>query len=143
VRTEEAAVRPFDVLIASHGSVAASLVEAAGMICGDASLQGVSAVGLEPDDSPESYLERLRAQVDGSRSTLILTDLYGGTPHNVACTLARREGGEIRCISGANLAIVIEALTTTDPLDDALVERLIQTTREAVVDATDRLATQH
>lgn len=136
-------MRPFDVLIASHGSVAASLVEAATMICGETPLQGVGAVGLDPGDSPESFLERLRGAVHRDRPTLILTDLYGGTPHNVACTLAGREEGDIRCISGANLAIVVEAITSTEPLDDALVARLIQTTREAVVDATDRLATPH
>jgi mannose PTS system EIIA component len=130
-------VRPFDVLVASHGPVAASLLAAAEMICGSASR--AAAVSLEPDDSPESFGERLTSVLDPQRPTLILTDLNGGTPHNVACALARR-GAAIRCIAGVNLGLVIEAITSDEELDDALVERLVTAAREAVVDASPSVA---
>lgn len=130
-------MRPFEVVIAAHGPLAPAMLQAAEMICG--AFEGAHAVGLEPDDTPEAFLERLSATLDPGHATLVLTDLYGGTPHNVACTLYRR-GSEIRCIAGVNLGLVIEALTTHDPLDDALVDRLVASARDAVVDVSSRLA---
>jgi D-glucosaminate PTS system EIIA component len=132
-------VRPFDVVIAAHGPLAAAFLDAAEMICG--AFEAAKTVGLQPDDTPEAFLERLTAAVDPERPTLVLTDLFGGTPHNVACILHRRSA-TVRCIAGANLGLVIEALTATDPLDDALVERLVASAQEAVVDVSSRLTTR-
>jgi len=131
-------VRPFEVLIASHGPLADGLLAAARMICGE--VQGVSTLSLLPEDSPESFAARLRAALAPGRPTLILTDLYGGTPHNVACAVVGREPSELRCVAGVNLGMLIEAMTATEPLDDALVERLVISSREAIVDVSARLA---
>ncbi len=133
-------MRPFDVVIAAHGPLASALLDAAEMICG--AFEGATAVGLQPAETPEAYLERLTAALDSERPTLVVTDLYGGTPHNVACTLHRRGAANLRLVAGANLGLVIEALTATDPLDDALVERLVASAQEAVVDVSARFATK-
>jgi PTS system mannose-specific IIA component len=130
-------VRRFDVLIASHGSLALAMVEASRMICGDHS--GVTAIGLQPDESPEAFEDRLGAAINAHRPTLVLTDLYGGTPHNVACALARRNLA-MRCVAGVNLGLLIEAITCDGVLDDALVERLVASARDAVVDVSARIA---
>ena len=130
------AVRPFDVLVVSHGGLAEAMVAAAAMICGET--ERVRAVGLDPTDSPETFAERVEAAIDPRQPTLILSDLFGGTPHNVACALARRH--EVRCIAGTNLGLLIEVLTTTDALDDQLVERLIPAARDGIVDVTSRLS---
>ena len=131
-------MRPFEVLIASHGPLADGLLAATRMICGD--LQGVSTVSLLPEDSPESFAERLRDALEPGRPTLILTDLYGGTPHNVACAVMGRDHPELRCVAGVNLGMLIEAITATEQLDDALVDRLVISSREAIVDVSARLA---
>jgi mannose/fructose-specific phosphotransferase system component IIA len=133
----EVAVRPFDVLVASHGSLASSMIEAATMICGEC--ERVTAAGLEADESPETFLSRLESLVDRDRPTLVLTDLSGGTPHNVACLVARRNSG-IRCIAGLSLGLVLEVITTEAPLDDALVEQLVASARESVMEAPLRTA---
>lgn len=133
------ALRPFHVLVAGHGQLAASMVSAAEMICG--AIPGVSAIGLEPGESPEGFEARLRAQIGHDQSTLILADLHGGTPWNVASTLARANE-RLRVIAGANLGLLIEAVTCTDELDDAMIERLVRLAREAVVDASSRLGTR-
>ena len=130
-------MRPFDIVVVSHGGLADAMVAAAFMICGPSA--GVGALGLDPSDSPESYGERLRAMLDETRPTLILSDLYGGTPHNVACAVARGRS-MLRCISGANLGLLIEAITAGEELDDRLVDRLVSLAREGVVDVTSRLS---
>ena len=81
-------MRTFRIVVAAHGELADAFVSAATLICGV--LRDLRAVGLRPDDSPESFAERLAQALEGDGPVLILTDLVGGTPHNVAMTLARR-----------------------------------------------------
>ena len=71
---------------------------------------------------------------DPNGKLLILTDLAGGTPHNVALVATRRLPKAV-LISGVNLAVLIEAAMSTDALDGESVERLVAKGREALVDA--------
>ncbi|TAK00192.1 MAG: PTS sugar transporter subunit IIA [Chloroflexota bacterium] len=126
-------MRDFRVLVAAHGGLADAFVASAALICGE--LEDVHAVGLLPTDSPESFGERLMAAAgDPSANLLILTDLAGGTPHNVALVATRRLPKAV-LISGVNLAVLIEAVTSIDTLDGESVERLVASGREALVDA--------
>lgn len=130
----------FRIVVAAHGDLAGALLGAAELICGQ--LPHVRAVGLAPDDSPESFAERLRAALgpeDGP--ILVLTDLAGGTPHNVALAMARRRPAT-SLISGVNLAVVLEAATCQDALDDELIERLVGQGREALLDPNQVLASR-
>lgn len=120
---------PFRTIVVAHGGLAAALADTARLIVGAAS--DLVAVDLDADETPEAFAERLRAAMppDG-RAALVLTDLLGGTPHNVA--MALRSGAALRLLSGANLPVLLEAITATEPLSDALVERLVDTGRRAV-----------
>lgn len=133
-------MRVFRIVVAAHGDLADALLGTAELICGP--LVDVHAVGLRPDDSPETYAERFNAAVgDPDGPTLILTDLAGGTPHNVALAASRHLPGA-SFISGVNLAVLIEAAMSDDALDGALVDRLVASGREALVDAGQLLATR-
>jgi len=81
----------------------------------------------------------MAADGDPADSLLILTDLAGGTPHNVALVATRRLPKAV-LISGVNLAVLIEAVTSTDALDGESVERLVASGREALVNASQMLA---
>ena len=133
-------MRPFRIVVAGHGDLADALVSSAQLICG--MVEDLHAVGLRPDDSPESFAERLTATIaDDDVPVLLLTDLVGGTPHNVALAVTRRRDGAV-LISGVNLAVLIEAATTTDALDATLQERLVEGGRGALVDATSLVASR-
>ena len=133
-------MREFRIVVAAHGDLAAALVASAELICGE--LPNVEAVGLRPQDSPESFSERFFAAVgDPGGPLLILTDLAGGTPHNVALAATRHLPGSV-LISGVNLAVLIEAAMSTDALDGESVERLVASGREALVNASQMLATR-
>ena len=133
-------MREFRIVVAAHGDLADALLATAELICGP--LDDVRAVGLRPDDSPETYAERFNAAVgDPDALTLILTDLSGGTPHNVALAATRRLPGAL-LISGINLAVLIEAATSDGALDGAFVDSLVASGREALVDAGQLLATR-
>jgi mannose/fructose-specific phosphotransferase system component IIA len=136
----EEAMRDFRIVVAAHGDLAGALVSTAELICGR--LEDVRAVGLLPTDSPESYAERfMEAAGDPADQLLILTDLTGGTPHNVAFVATRRLPRAV-LISGVNLAVLIEAATSIDALDGESVERLVASGREALVSASQLLATR-
>jgi mannose/fructose-specific phosphotransferase system component IIA len=133
-------MRDFRIVVAAHGDLAGALLSTAELICGH--LDGVHAVGLLPTDSPESYAERFMAAAgDPADSLLILSDLAGGTPHNVALVATRRLPRAV-LISGVNLAVLIEAAMSTDALDGESVERLVANGREALVNASQLLATR-
>lgn len=125
-------MRGFRIVVAAHGGLAAAFVATAELICGR--LDGVRAVALLPEDSPESFRDRLMEAVgDTADPLLILTDLVGGTPHNQAFAAVRRLPAAV-LISGVNLAVLVEAAMTDGPLDDDLVERLVASGREALAD---------
>ena len=132
-------MRTFRIVVAAHGELADAFVSAATLICGV--LHDLYAVGLRPADSPESFSERLSQAIAGDGPILILTDLVGGTPHNVALTLARQIPAAT-VISGVNLAVLVEAATSTDALDAAMVERLVALGRGALSDASSLLASR-
>jgi mannose/fructose-specific phosphotransferase system component IIA len=132
-------MRRFRIVVAAHGELADAFVSAATLICGV--LHELYAVGLRPDDSPESFSDRLASVAAGDEPLLILTDLVGGTPHNVAMTLARRLPAAT-VISGVNLAVLVEAATSTDALDAAMVDRLVALGRGALSDASNLAASR-
>jgi mannose/fructose-specific phosphotransferase system component IIA len=133
-------MRDFRILVAAHGDLAGAFLATAELICGR--LGDVHAVGLLPTDSPESFSQRLmEAAGNPAGKLLILTDLAGGTPHNVALLATRRLPKAV-LISGVNLAVLIEAVMSIDVLDGESVERLVARGREALVDAGQLFATR-
>jgi len=131
-------VRDFRIVVAAHGGLAEALRASAEMICGP--LHDLATVDLDPGDTPETLRDRLLGAIgDPDRPVLILTDLLGGTPHNVALAASRRLP-RATVISGINLAVLIEAAMTLESLDRAAIEGLLAEGREALVDATQLLA---
>ena len=125
-------MRAFRIVIAGHGEFPAALLSTAEMICGP--IADAVAVGLGAADSPDTYAEALRSAIghDGRR-VLVLCDLLGGTPFNVASAIARRSP-RVVCISGANLATTIEAALAEGNLDDGQIERLLDAGRDGIVE---------
>ncbi len=94
------------VLILSHGGVAKALLASARTIAGE--LPGFEALALSWDSDIEEAHRKVREalqRLDRGDGVLILTDLYGATPSNVA--LAFRDAGRVEVISGVNLPMVV------------------------------------
>ena len=69
----------------------------------------IAALSLNWDDSFEESRRKLRRTIDeldlADDGLLILTDIYGGTPHNLALPL--KEAGRVAVLSGVNLPMVV------------------------------------
>lgn len=93
-------------LIVTQGALAQELLKAAETINGSST--GVTALCLDWTDSLDEAIDKTRAvfeQLSEPEGLLVLTDMYGGTPHNVARTLA--SSGKIEVVTGVNLPMVV------------------------------------
>jgi mannose PTS system EIIA component len=107
--------RMIGVVLFTHGSVASALRETAETILGP--LGGVAAVDLSPDaDRAAGWLALDEAvqSVDAGAGVLLLVDMFGGTPSNLA--LARLAGQDAEVLTGVNLAMVLRAVRKRERL---------------------------
>src|SRR5512143_2999443 len=93
------------LLVVTHGRLADELVHAVQRIVGDVPAMG--SIALDWDDDVVDARRRIeegiaRVAVDGR--VLILTDMFGGTPSNIALSLL--EPGKIDVITGVNLPML-------------------------------------
>lgn len=127
--------RGFRIVVVSHGDLAAAFLASAQMIMGP--IEDSCAVALLPEDSPELYADLLRDAI-GTGPCLILADLAGGTPANVARLVARGRAGTA-AIAGVNLGILIEAATSLSSLEDEAIDALVSAGRGSIVQTSSRL----
>jgi PTS system mannose-specific IIA component len=94
-------------LVVTHGHLAQELLAAAEMIVGEIShIQAVS-IGWHDDvNDAHSEIERRIADLGSGSGVLILTDMFGGTPSNIAFSF--HEPGKVDVITGANLPMIIK-----------------------------------
>lgn len=128
-------------LVVCHGHLAHELVAAAEMIVGEIShIQPVS-VGWH-DDVNEAHkeIEKYITDVDDGSGVLILTDMFGGTPSNIAYSF--HDPGTIDVVTGANLPMIIKIATQkeNDTLE-LLAQRVCEQGRSSISRASDFLNT--
>jgi len=93
-------------LVVSHGHLAQELLASAEMIVGEIShIQAVS-IGWHDDvNDARREIEKRLAEVDTGTGVLLLTDMFGGTPSNIAYSF--HEPGKVDIVTGANLPMII------------------------------------
>jgi PTS system mannose-specific IIA component len=102
------------ILIVSHGAFGESLIHSASHVLGKRPVY-LRQIGVTVHDEPEALLpvaEDLIRFLDQGDGVLILADIYGATPANIACKLLRP--GRVEGIAGVNLPMLIRALTYRD-----------------------------
>lgn len=120
------------ILIAGHGKLPEALLDSARMIAGE--LSTVTSVALFPGDTPQELRERMLALIESTQAGLILTDLAGGTPDNVANLIAKAgQCPSVRWIvAGASLPLLLEFALSADPIEDIDPTQLIAETAAVV-----------
>jgi len=113
------------ILIVSHGAFGESLIHSASHVLGKRPLL-LRQLGVTVHDDPQALLpvaEDLIRFLDQGAGVLVLTDIYGATPANVACKLLKP--GRIEGIAGVNLPMLIRALNyRNEPLASVLEKAL-------------------
>lgn len=94
-------------LLLTHGGLATELFAAAQQISAG-KLAGCEALSLSWDETPDAARRRVEealARLDTGQGVLILTDIHGGTPTNVAMSCYRP--GKVEVLTGLNLPMVV------------------------------------
>lgn len=98
------------ILIIAHAPLASALREcAAHVYCGQP--QRLEAIDVMPDAEPAAVLAEARrrlAEVCEDNGALVLTDIFGATPANIAARLA--EPGRVKVLAGVNLPMLVRAI---------------------------------
>src|SRR3954469_20729712 len=94
------------LVLVTHGRLAAEFVTAMEHVVGPQ--EAIEAICIGPDDDMEGRRKDIAdaiAKVDQGQGVIILTDLFGGTPSNLAISLMKGENVEV--IAGVNLPMLI------------------------------------
>ncbi|MCE5259518.1 MAG: PTS sugar transporter subunit IIA [Chloroflexi bacterium] len=121
----------FHIILVAHSGLAAAYKCAAEVIVGSGQL--LQAFDLDGADNPsylyDRLLETMRA-LGPQASFLVLTDIYGGTPWQIASQIAGVPPWKDRAVvlSGMNLAMVLEACVSSARTEslDVLARRVLQ-----------------
>ena len=107
----------------THESMGAALVSAARHVLGRLPLP-VDVQEIAADADPEQMLRAAAAnarELDQGQGVLVLSDLYGATPCNIAQRLPNL-GVRMHCVSGLNLPMLLRVLNYPEQSLDQLAE---------------------
>ena len=115
------------ILIIGHAPLAHALRQCALHVFPDCAAS-VAAIDVQPNLSPEETLATARIALQqlrhpGVKGVLVLTDIFGATPSNVAQKLV--DGVTSRLITGVNLPMLLRAVSYRHESLDALVSRAV------------------
>jgi len=94
-------------LILTHGGLARELLAAANVISGNSSsFEALSLDWSDPFEEARGKVSVALERLDQGQGVLILTDIYGGTPCNIAMTFF--QAGKVEVLTGVNLPMVVK-----------------------------------
>lgn len=121
------------VLIISHDGIGPALLGTATLMLNDCPLQTkllTVSRDCDPDQLAEDAIEQLDA-LDSGDGVLVLTDLYGSTPCNIAQRLAPQN--HIQVVSGLNLSMLIRVFNYPQLTLEELSENAISGGKDGII----------
>jgi PTS system mannose-specific IIA component len=98
------------LLLVSHNQIGAELINTARQMLSCCPLP-TKVISIRSSDKTEDLTEQLNQKIqclDQGNGILILTDMYGSTPSNIACSVSELDN--VRVISGLNLPMLVRVL---------------------------------
>ena len=123
------------LLIITHSDIGQSLYNTAVAIIGSATLN-TEIMTASMDCDPEEILKQARKllkKLNGNNGVMVLTDMYGATPSNIATELLNQK---MVLVSGLNLPMLLRIMNYPDLSLNKLVEKAITGGREGVLALT-------
>lgn len=123
--TRKPLVLPVGVVVVTHGQLAAELVNAAEAIVGD--LANIASVSIGWHDDVEHAREEIGAAIERVATeigTLVLTDMFGGTPSNLSVTFL--QPGRTEVVTGVNLPMLLKLANLRETVDLKAIARTVR-----------------
>jgi PTS system mannose-specific IIA component len=103
------------VVVVTHGQLATELLNAAETIVGELPRFTAVSIGWHEDtEDARAEIAAAVVRVNGDTGVLILTDMFGGTPSNLAMTFL---GDGVEVITGVNLPMLIKLANLAEQAD--------------------------
>jgi PTS system ascorbate-specific IIA component len=121
------------IFLVTHGSLGESLIQCACHVLNKRPPL-LAQLGVSAQDDPLDILPAARRWielVDGGRGVLVLTDVFGATPSNIAMKLL--EPGRYEVIAGVNLPMLLRALTYREKDMQTLVSKALLGGRDGIL----------
>ena len=121
--TEDTSKDKIGVVLVTHGNLATELVKVMEHVVGPQTQ--LTTITIGPDDDMEKRREDILSSVqlvDKGLGAIILTDMFGGTPSNLAISIM--EQANIDIIAGVNLPMLIKlaSVRSTETISDAVAQ---------------------
>ena len=113
------------ILIIAHGNLGDSLIQCITHLLGKRP-DGITSLQVTGTDDARSLLptaQRLVAAVDEGEGVLVITDIFGSTPSNLACKLLIP--GRVEGVAGANVPMLVRAVTYRTRGIDVMLKRVV------------------
>ena len=121
------------ILIITHGTLGESLIHCASHVLNKRPPR-LRQLGVTAQDDPALLVPQARAlvkELDAGDGVIILTDMYGGTPSNIAAKLVAPD--KVEGVAGVNLPMLIRVLTYRDRSLEVIVTKAVSGGCEGVV----------
>ena len=103
------------IILLSHGPFAVSLVKTAEMLFGEN--ENIAAFSLEPGDDIDRYREAAAETIEQfPEGSMILVDLFGGTPCNQILSYIQSTGKPLEIVAGMNLPMLVNAVLARETM---------------------------
>ena len=111
------------MVVVTHGRLAVEFIAATEHVVGPQ--QHIKPICIAPEDDMEQRradIEKAVQDVDQGAGVVILTDMFGGTPSNLAISIM--EQGKVEVVAGINLPMLIKlaSIRATEPLESAVLK---------------------
>lgn len=126
------------LVLVTHAGLATALKSSAEMIVGP--IENCSAVEIAPGECADDIMARVVAAVGAVQAdgAIIMTDLFGGTPSNMAMSFLK--DGCVEVVTGANLPMLMEFCSRRERLTvSELASELQRCGREGIIVAGEFL----
>lgn len=121
------------ILLVTHGTFGESLIQ---NVCHVLNKRPplVAQLGVAAQDDPLDILSLARLllkEVDGGEGVLVMTDIFGATPANLALKLL--EPGRVEGVAGASLPMLLRALTYRERGMETMLQKAISGAHDGVI----------
>ncbi len=111
------------MVLVTHGQLALGLIAALEHVVGPQTR--IASICIGPDDDMEQRRAEIVAaveKVESGSGVVVLTDMFGGTPSNLAISIM--ENANVEVIAGVNLPLLIKlaSVRSSEPLAEAVIQ---------------------
>jgi PTS system mannose-specific IIA component len=121
------------ILVVTHANLASTLIETLELILGKEQ-DNLLPISIDIKEDPDNLRKKIKqgiSKVNSDMGVLIFTDMFGGTPSNLAYSFL--EEGKIEVISGVNLPLLLKAVTARKKMEmETLTASLLEHGRRSI-----------